>query len=183
MPRGLSRGGGGLVTTDQSLSVAERFELLLKHLGVDRAHVAAAVPGDWRPLATSCPDRLASLSLVCPTGFEPSGIGSLASRLLVLHGDRGPTAERVRSGVARVPEAAFVILADYPGLPFADVAVERGSEIGPTLLSFVERVGHAQPRSSVVLKPGSGEVAGISYRIEGSRSEERRVGKEWGAMS
>ena len=81
-----------------SLPVAERLVQLLKHLGIERAHVAAAVPGDWRSLATSYADRLASLSLVCPTGFDPSAVSSMTSRVLVFHGDRGPTAERVRAG-------------------------------------------------------------------------------------
>ena len=153
---------------DPNLPVAERLVQLLKHLGIDRAHVAGAVPGDWRSLATSHADRLASLSLVCPTGFDPSAVASMASRVLVFHGDRGPTAERVRAGVARVPEAELVTLADYAGLPFADVAAERGNEIGPRLLTFVERLDQKRPTSSVALAPGSGEVAGISYRIEGS---------------
>jgi SAM-dependent methyltransferase len=154
--------------TDAGLPVAERLVHLLKHLGVERAHVAGAVPGDWRSLAMSHSDRLASLSLVCPTGFDPSAVSSMPSRVLVFHGDRGPTAERVRAGVARVPEAELVTLANYAGLPFADVAAERGGEIGPRLLTFVERLDQKRPTSSVIGGPRSGEVAGISYRIEGS---------------
>jgi len=154
--------------TDATLPVAERLVHLLKHLGIERAHVAGAVPGDWRELATSHPDRLASLSLVCPTGFDPSAISRMSSRVLVIHGDRGPTAERVRAGVVRVPEAELVTLVDYPGLPFADVAAERGDEIGPRLLAFVERLDEKRAASSAIVGRGSGEVAGISYRIEGS---------------
>jgi SAM-dependent methyltransferase len=61
-----------------------------------------------------------------------------------------------------------VTLADYPGLPFADVAAERGDEIGARLLSFMARLDQDRSTSSVVLGPESGEVAGISYRIQGS---------------
>src|SRR6266540_5377187 len=154
--------------TDPDLPVAERLVQLLNDLGIERAHVAGAVPGDWRSLTTSYADRLASLSLVCPTGFDPSAVSSMTSRVLVFHGDRGPTAERVRAGVARVPGAEMVTLADYAGLPFADVAAERCDEIAPRLLTFVARLGQKRPTSSVTLAPGSGEVAGISYRIEGS---------------
>src|SRR6266508_616646 len=154
--------------TDPDLPVAERLVQLLNDLGIERAHVAGAVPGDWRSLTTSYADRLASLSLVCPTGFDPSAVSSMPSRVLVFHGDRGPTAERVRAGVARVPGAEMVTLADYAGLPFADVAAERCDEIAPRLLTFVARLGQKRPTSSVTLAPGSGEVAGISYRIEGS---------------
>lgn len=154
--------------TDPSLPVVERLVQLLQHLGIERAHVAGAVPGDWRSLATSYADRLVSLNLVCPTAFDPSAVSSIPSRVLVFHGDRGPTAERVRAGVARVPEAVLVTLADYSGLPFADVAAERGDEIGPRLLTFVQGLDQKHPTSSVTLGPGKGEVAGISYRIEGS---------------
>jgi SAM-dependent methyltransferase len=154
--------------TDAGLPVAERVVRLFKHLGIERAHVAAAVPGDWRGLATGHPDLLASLSLVCPAGFDPSAVSVMSSRVLVFHGDRGPTAERVRAGLARVPEAELVTLPDYPGLPFADVAAERGSEIGPRLLTFIKRLDQKRPPSAVVAGPGSGEVARISYRVEGS---------------
>lgn len=154
--------------TDPNLPVAERLLQLLQHLGIQRAHLAGAVPGDWRGFATSYADRLASLSLVCPTGFDPSAISSITSRVLVFHGDRGPTAERVRAAVARVPETTLVTLADYPGLPFADVAVERGETIGSALLNFMQRLDQKHPTSSVTLRPGIGEAAGISYRIEGS---------------
>jgi SAM-dependent methyltransferase len=154
--------------TDLNLPVAERLVQLLEHLGIERAHVAGAVPGDWRGFATSYADRLASLNLVCPTGFDPSAVSGMASRVLVFHGDRGPAAERVQAAVARAPEVVLVTLADYPGLPFADVAVERGDEIHPRLISFVQRLDQTRPTSSVALGPESGEVAGISYRIEGS---------------
>jgi hypothetical protein len=46
--------------TDANLPVAERVVRLLKHLGIERAHVVGAVPGDWRSLATGHSDRLAS---------------------------------------------------------------------------------------------------------------------------
>ena len=69
----------------------------------------------------------------------------MPSRVLVFHGDRGPTAERVHAGVARVPEAELVTLADYSGLPFADVAVERAHEICPRLLTFIERLDQKRP--------------------------------------
>ena len=154
--------------TEPNLPVAERLEQLLTHLGVERAHVVGAVPGDWRGFAMSYAHRLASLSLVCPTGFDPSSVSNMGSRVLVFHGDRGPAAERVRASVARVPDALLVTLSNYAGLPFADVAVERGDEIGQTLLNFIQRLDQKHPTPSVALKAGPGEVAGISYRVAGA---------------
>lgn len=45
------------------LPLVDRLLQLLQHLGLERAHVAAAVPGDWRGLARAHADRIASLSL------------------------------------------------------------------------------------------------------------------------
>src|SRR5262245_19493188 len=154
--------------TEPNLPVSERIEQLLKHLGIERAHIVGSVPGDWRGFAMSYADRLASLSLVCPTGFDPSAVANIGSRILVFHGDRGSAAERVRAGVARVPAALLVTLSDYAGLPIDDVAVDRGDEIGQALLNFMQRLGQKHATPSVALEAGSGEVAGISYRIEGS---------------
>ncbi len=156
------------MTTEAHVPVVDRILQLLKHLGIERAHIAGAVPGDWRGLATTHAARLASLSLVCPTGFDPEHCVVMASRVLVFHGDRGPTAERVRAAVARLPDATLVTLADYPGLLFADMAAERREEIGPGLLEFLRRMEEKEPSGARALAPGAGEVAGLSYRIQGS---------------
>ena len=59
-------------------------------------------------------------------------------------------------------------LDDYPGLPFSDVIVDRGDVIGAALLDFMERLEHKLPTPVVALAADAGEVAGITYRIEGS---------------
>lgn len=156
------------MTTEAHVPVADRILQLLRHLGIARAHVAGAMPGDWRGLATTDAARVASLSLVCPTGFDSSTVSAMASRLLVFHGDRGPTAERVRAAVARLPEATLVTLTDYAGLLFADVAAERRGEIGPVLLDFLRCMEQKVPSGAQTLTAGAGEVAGLSYRVQGS---------------
>jgi hypothetical protein len=88
----------------------------------------------------------------------------MASRVLVFHGDRGPTAERVRAAVARLPEATLVTLVDA-GLLFADMAAERRQEIGPVLLEFLRRMEQTAPCGVRALALEAGEVAGLSYRI------------------
>ena len=152
------------MTTDADLPVAERLLRLLQHLGIERAHIAGAVPGDWRDLAARHADRIASLTLVCPLGIDPSALAGVASRSLVFLGDHGPTADRVHAGVAGVPGVLRVALSDYLGLLFEDPAADRGDEIVSALLDFVKRL--PAPASSGP-REGAGEVAGLSYRVEG----------------
>jgi Methyltransferase domain len=123
------------------LTLVDRLLQLLQHFGLERAHVAAAVPGDWRALATAHADRIASLSLVCPIGIDPA-LAAVASRAQVIHGDQGPIAERARAAVGRMPEVALVTLAGYAGLEY--------------------------PAGARPLAPGAGEVAGLAYRVQGS---------------
>jgi SAM-dependent methyltransferase len=152
---------------DRDVAVADRLIQLLRHLGIEQAHVAGAVPGDWRGLAARRADHLASLSLVCPIGLDPSAVGGIASRLFVIHGDRGATADRVRAAVARMPEASLVVLPAYTGLLFDDVILERGDAIGPSLITFVERLEQKRPTRPIARGPARGEIAGLSYRVEG----------------
>jgi hypothetical protein len=49
----------------------------------------------------------------------------------------------VDRAVAQLPEATLVTLADYAGLPFADIAAERRDEISAALLDFLQRMEHA----------------------------------------
>lgn len=108
------------------MTLVDRLLQLLQHFGLERVHVAAAVPGDWRGLAMAQAERVASLSLVCPIGVDPA-IASVAGRAQVIHGDRGPIAERVRAAVARMPEMPLVTLVGYTGLAWSDVCAERGA--------------------------------------------------------
>ena len=156
------------MTTAPPLRIPDRLRELLRHLGMDRVHVAGSMPGDWRDFAAASPGHIASLSLVCPTGFDAEAVSAIGSRLLVFHGDRSPTAERVSPAVRRVSGATLVTLDGYPGVPFADLAAERGDEIGPALLDFLERIERQSPSAVATVSPGAGKIAGLSYRITGS---------------
>jgi len=48
------------------LSPAGRVEILLRHFGLERVHVAACMSSDWDALVTKSGDRLCSLTLVAP---------------------------------------------------------------------------------------------------------------------
>lgn len=156
------------MATETHRPITDRLLELLHHLGIERAHIAGAMPGDWRGLVATAADRVTSLSLVCPTGFDAHAVSAIAARVLVFHGDRGPTAERIRTAVARVPEATLVTLPDYLGLPFADMATERHDIIAPALLDFLAQREHQSPSTVRALPFGAGEIAGLSYRIAGA---------------
>jgi ubiquinone/menaquinone biosynthesis C-methylase UbiE len=91
----------------------------------------------------------------------------MASRVLVVCGDRGPLADRVRVLAGQIPEAATVTLPDYPGLPFSDTALERRDKLSVALFDFL-RCMEANAGSAVALSHESGDLAGISYRVQGS---------------
>src|SRR2546426_7841561 len=109
------------MTTDANSPVDKRLVQLFRHVGLDRMHIAARVTADWRGLAATCPETIASLTLVCPTGLDATPLGALASRVLVLTGDQGTPAEAISKAMAAHPEASIITLNDYYGHPRADL--------------------------------------------------------------
>src|SRR5207247_6082458 len=77
----------------------------------------------------------------------------------------GPGARRVQAGLAGLPAAATVVLDDYAGHTWADLAAERGDSIGAAMQQFLER---RSPLAAVGLPEQDGEIAGISYRVRGA---------------
>jgi SAM-dependent methyltransferase len=155
------------MTTEMRIPVVDRIIHVLDHLGLNRAHIVGVLPGDWQGLAAAFTDRIASLSLVCPTALAPSAVRSMAARVLLLHGDRGPIVDRVRAAASQVPEVTLVTLPDYPGLPFSDIAVERRDQLSVALFDFLRRM-EPNTGGAGALTHESAELAGISYRIRGS---------------
>jgi SAM-dependent methyltransferase len=139
---------------------------LFDHLGIGRAHIAAGRLGltDWQGLATRHPDRVASLTLINPPILDAGQIGGLASRMLVVAGDVGPTAEGSVKLLADLSGTASHSLRGFECHPWSDVIAERGSEIGAAMLGFLDR----HPAPTVSSPEGEGEAAGISYRIRGA---------------
>ena len=155
--------------TEVEQPVEERLVQLLQHLGITRAHVAARGGGDWGGLAARHPDCIASLTLICPRGMDPSTLATLAPRLLVLAGDQGRPDALVRQAVANLQAATLITLRDYvsPTI-YADVVADRSADIGVAMTDFLARMDQVHGARTVALPRGEGEVAGISYRIEGS---------------
>jgi len=157
--------------TAVELPVEERLLQLLQHLGIARSHFAARGGGDWGGLAARHPGCIASLTLICPRGMDPSPLGTLAPRLLVLAGDQGRPDELVRHVVGNLQGATLIALRDYvsPTI-YADVVADRTADIGAAMLDFLARMDQVSGTGAVSLPLGEGEVAGISYRIDGSGS-------------
>ena len=154
------------MTTAAARGVELNLLDLLRHLGVERAHIAAGGPPvltDWHGLATFHPERVASLTLPSPPILDTAELGGLASRLLVLAGDQGTSDQGATKLLHDLPGATSHFLRGYDWQPWSDVIADRGPEIGIAMLDFLDR--HAVP--AVTLSEGEGEAAGITYRIRG----------------
>ena len=138
---------------------------LFQTLGIGQAHLAAGqlVPSDWVGLAGRYPDSIASLTLVSPRLLRPE-LRALGSRLLVLASDQGPGAAGPAKLLADLPAARSLVLRDYECLPWSDVIADRGPEITPALLDFLD----THPLPAAALPEREGEAAGVTYRIRGS---------------
>ena len=156
------------MASDVAPSVVDRLVLLLRHLGIARAHVAGRLSADWSGLALAHAEAITSLSLICPTDLEPGPLGALASPLLLVRGDQGQPAEVVQRAVAALPHVTLITLRDYFGHPRADILTDRTEEIGAAMLTFLAQADQEQALHTVALPEGEGEVAGISYRMQGT---------------
>jgi hypothetical protein len=140
---------------------------LLQHFGIGRAHIAAGGPPplkDWHSLATLHPERVASLTLISPPMLDTAPLAGLASRILIVAGDRGSLADGAAKFANSLPSVSAHSLRGYEWQPWSDVIADRGWEIGAAMLDFLDR----HPLPAVRLSERHGEVAGITYRTRGS---------------
>jgi SAM-dependent methyltransferase len=151
-----------------SVLIEERLTKLFEHLGIRRAHLAAGFAAEVNALASSTPEVIASLTLVSPFRFLAQPLLQLGSRVLFFHGDRGPNAPTVQRAAAALPEARVVLLKGYSDAGWSDTVADRQSEIEPAMLSFLAEMSRQEDVAPVAVAEGSGEVAGITYRVRGS---------------
>ena len=85
---------------------------LLDHFGIESAHFAGRSLADLQGFIATHPERIASLALVCPTVLNPQSLAPLGAKLLVVTGDHGLGARRVRAMLPDLPEATAVVLDD-----------------------------------------------------------------------
>src|SRR3989449_10016752 len=156
------------MTTDAKSPVDQRLVHLFRHVGLARMHIAARVTADWRGLAATCPETIASLTLVCPTGLDATPLEALASRVLVLTGDQGTPAEAISKAMAAHPEASIITLDDYYGHPRADLLPDRSEDIGAAMLAFLARMDQLHTAKPGRVPGQEGALDRISYRMGGA---------------
>ena len=98
---------------EDAAPLEERLVRMFKELGIERVHVAGRINTDWQGLAAAHPDRVASLSMLCPMGLDPRAVARLVPRLLVVTGGRGAVAERVQKASATIAGAPTATLHGY----------------------------------------------------------------------
>ena len=129
-------------TTAAARPVEESLVDLFQHLGIGAAHIAAGRLGltDWQGVATRHPNRVASLTLINPPMLDTGQFRGLASRLLTVTGDRGPTAEGAVKLLADLPGLVSHSLGGFECHPWSDVIADRGSEIAPIIMGFLDHL-------------------------------------------
>jgi len=150
--------------TAANLSVADRLVQLLDHLKIERAHFAASMLADVTGLAQAYPERIASLTLVCPPRVDRS-LHILGNRLMIIAGDRGRPATMVRDAIKNLSEATVIWLPGYFSPPWADAVADWSPEVESALLSFLS-TDSLQPNKEA-LGNTQGTVADISYQSQG----------------
>lgn len=148
-----------------TVALDERLVRLLSHFGIDRAHVAACMPRDWEGLVANHPDRVASLTLLCPMGIPVGLLSAKALPVLCISGDKGRSAQEAQRAASRVPNATIVTMRDYFSPSWADTAKDRGAEVDRAVSEFVRQC--AATTCATNLAEGSGEFAEIVYSIRG----------------
>jgi SAM-dependent methyltransferase len=156
------------MTTDMPLAVEQRLTDLLQHLGLAKVHVAARTPRDWQGFVLTAPERIASLTLVCPQTLDGPALRALTARCLLVTGDHGPAFERVHGLLATLTAVTHMALPDYSGLIWDDVIGDHLTTIRTALLTFLQRMDQEQQLPAVALPEHTGEHAGLFYRIHGA---------------
>ncbi len=153
------------MTTAADLSVADRLLRVLDYLEIERAHFAASMLADVTGLAQAHPERIASLTLICPPRLDPSALRALGARLLIIAGDQGRPAAMAREAATSLPEATVVWLLGYFSPPWADVVADRTADVETALLNVLSS---DQPHGDSGAHGGlQGAVAGITYHSQG----------------
>ena len=156
------------MSNESNLTVADRIEQLMNHLGIEKAHFAGRYFPDIAGSLSNHPERIMSLTLVCPPALPSYAVRATGSKMLVFNGDRGPFAGTIASTLETIKEASAITFPDYVGALWDDLIVEHNETIGREMLKFLSQ---NEFDSGQVESPGvatEGDVADIHYLIRGS---------------
>ena len=151
------------------MQTSERLDSLMEHLGLETAFFATQIPGDVANFAWRLPDRIKGLVLCVPTRLDALPFERVASRLLMISGETGLSAEMARRAQERFPEAQRHILNGYDAAGWSDVVADRTAEVAGIIIRFLTSASKQDPSRvlSSALTASSGTYAGLTYRIEG----------------
>jgi SAM-dependent methyltransferase len=153
---------------NEQLSVEDRLRELFARLNLQRVHVGAGHALDAVTLARGLPEHVASIALVSPSRLPSEPFRTFDTRVLFISGDRGPNARLLPSLLQDLPHARGLRLLEYADAAWSDTVADRRDEVERALLEFFEAMTEQQHVAPVELDSGAGEVAGITYRVQGS---------------
>ena len=153
----------------QATTTAQRLTAMMDHLGIRTAHVATQIPADIAGLARSAPERIAGLVLCAPTRLDTAPFEAIASRLLMISGDKGLTVGTTEQAAARLPGSTCHVLVEYEAAGWSDVVADRTVDVADAMVRFLSSTRLRNGASSPAHKPVSmsGETAGLTWRVEG----------------
>lgn len=159
--------------TDQNatsvvLTTEQRLTALFEHLGLERAHFGVQNSAELDPIIARRPESIASLTMAGPNRLRADTVAPVADRLFLMYGDGGAGADAAAVALPALPGAKTHCFKDYVVLTWTDVINDRSGEILPVWLDFLGQAEARTPASRIRQDPGTGEVAGISYRLHGS---------------
>jgi len=149
------------------MPIENRLLRLLDHLGIGRAHFASSFPYAARLLAAR-PTAVASAILVRPGGFDPAPWQDYGERLLMVYGDATPSVPEIRRSLRAIPDVREAGLPGYAQFPWSDVAVDRTRELQACMRAFLDQRTAKAHVPSIRPVESQGEVAGLTYRIDGT---------------
>lgn len=156
------------MTEPSDIPLEERLTQLLRHLAIERAHVAACMPRDWVGLLIQHKYSVASLTLICPMGIDLAPLADRPPPLLVVTGDQGHGGVDAMRDAKKIAGAATLVLDNYFSPPWSDPLLDRGAAIATALSEFIAGNGLTLPRTMTAPVPSTGERAGITYSCRGS---------------
>jgi SAM-dependent methyltransferase len=147
-------------------TIGDRLGALLGHLGIERCHVGGCMSGDWGELIAAPGIDVTTLTLICPMLNEglPDGLEQLQAPTLIVTGDWGAPAARAKRLADAFANSTLVTLADYASPIWADPLADRTEEIYPAVTAVLDQ----SALSDAGLSAQSGEVAGLTYDIQGA---------------
>jgi SAM-dependent methyltransferase len=152
----------------QEMTAAQRIVHVLDHLGIEKAHIAAHVSGDWSELVSTHPHRISSLTLVCPDTLDVETLQALAARLLLISGDQPPYGERMAQVLTRLPAAQYLALVGYTNVTWNDPIADWIDVIKARFLNFLEAMSQGAPLlTSDSFDSAAGDIAGVAYQLQG----------------